>query len=224
MVRAKAVLASEEAGEGRHRASMRRLREIDWDFPSQPSESAFSSLHWHPCRFPSQIPAIAVARLTSPGDTVLDPFMGSGTTLVEAQRLGRRSTGIDVNPVSCLIAESKTLSIESSRVRRFVERSGLFFAKHWNDLRADDAPGSVQGSKWYMPETLDALRKIWTVVQKEQSDLKVIGESAFSSILLPACRETRHWGYVCDNTTPKTMRKADPKALFISSLEQFALA
>src|SRR5271157_3438189 len=94
MVRAKAVLASEEAGEGRHRASMRRLREIDWDFPSQPSESAFSSLHWHPCRFPSQIPAIAVARLTSPGDTVLDPFMGSGTTLVEAQRLGRRSTGI----------------------------------------------------------------------------------------------------------------------------------
>ena len=91
-------------------------------------------------------------------------------------------------------------------------------------VRADDAPGSVQGSKWYMPETLDALRKIWTVVQKEQSDLKVIGESAFSSILLPACRETRHWGYVCDNTTPKTMRKADPKALFISSLEQFALA
>src|ERR1700754_4056698 len=90
------------------RARLRRLEDVDWDFSTSRSQSAFSSLHWHPCRYPSQIPAVLIDALTDPGEVVLDPFLGSGTTAVEAQRLDRPCVGIELNPVSALMARAKT--------------------------------------------------------------------------------------------------------------------
>lgn len=50
--------------------------------------------------FKPQLPRFFVERLTEPGDLVYDPFMGRGTTLVEAALLGRRVAGCDINPLS----------------------------------------------------------------------------------------------------------------------------
>ena len=50
--------------------------------------------------FKPQLPRFFIERLTQPGDLVYDPFMGRGTTLVEAALLGRRAAGCDVNPLS----------------------------------------------------------------------------------------------------------------------------
>ena len=50
----------------------------------------------HPCPFPVELPAMAME--TTSGDLWLDPFMGSGTTLVAATQLGRRSIGIELDP------------------------------------------------------------------------------------------------------------------------------
>lgn len=218
------MLIDKAEDEASRRAMIRRLSEVDWDFPARPSESAFSSLHWHPCRFPSQIPAITLARLTEPGDLILDPFMGSATTLVEAQRLARNSVGIDINPISCLIARAKTLSLSSDEIQRYVDRARLKITQNWEVLDAVDPPRSVQGPKWYTPHTFLGLRKIWGVLQRDDTVTAPIGLAAFSSILLSACRETRHWGYVCDNTAPKSNREADASALFLGALDRFARA
>jgi DNA methylase len=50
--------------------------------------------------FKPQLPRFFIERLTQPGDLVYDPFMGRGTTLVEAALLGRRVAGCDINPLS----------------------------------------------------------------------------------------------------------------------------
>ena len=55
----------------------------------------------HSATFPVTLPDWFVRLLTSPGDVVLDPFAGSGTTLVAATRLGRRAVGIDVMESYC---------------------------------------------------------------------------------------------------------------------------
>ncbi|MEL7766108.1 DNA methyltransferase [Citromicrobium bathyomarinum] len=203
---------------------MRRLGEIDWDFPSQQSESAFSSLHWHPCRFPSQIPAITIARLTEPGARILDPFMGSATTLVEAQRLSRSSLGIDLNPVSALMASAKTLQIDAKGVDRMTKQIELRILKDWTDISIANAPPQVQSQKWYTPKTFIALSKLFEVIGSLDGHQKLLAKAAFSSILLQACRETRHWGYVCDNTTPKSERDADARALFINAMRRYSAA
>lgn len=58
----------------------------------------------HPVAYPQEIPSRCIRATTQPGDAVLDPFMGSGTTLVAAKNLGRRAIGIEIEERYCEIA------------------------------------------------------------------------------------------------------------------------
>jgi DNA modification methylase len=52
----------------------------------------------HPVAFPVQLPANCIGAATDPNDVVLDPFMGSGSTLVACAKLDRRGVGIEIDP------------------------------------------------------------------------------------------------------------------------------
>ena len=58
----------------------------------------------HPCPFPVEIPWRAMLATTQRDDLVLDPFMGSGTTLRAAKRLGRRAVGVEREERWCKLA------------------------------------------------------------------------------------------------------------------------
>lgn len=60
---------------------------------------------------PQMVRALLNVMQMEPGDTVLDPFIGSGTTAVEAQLLGIHSIGIDASPLCALVSRVKTESI-----------------------------------------------------------------------------------------------------------------
>jgi len=77
----------------------------DWDFSDQ---SGGGGDYPYPCRFPGQLPARLIERLSAPGDLVLDPFLGSGTTVVEALRHGRRAAGLDANPLAVVLTRAKS--------------------------------------------------------------------------------------------------------------------
>jgi site-specific DNA-methyltransferase (adenine-specific) len=53
---------------------------------------------WHPCQMPESLLTRIVAVSSIPGNLVLDPFVGSGTTAVVAFKMGRNYTGIDISP------------------------------------------------------------------------------------------------------------------------------
>jgi site-specific DNA-methyltransferase (adenine-specific) len=55
----------------------------------------------HPKPFHIEVPRRLIKLYSYPGDLVMDPFSGSGTTLVAAKRLGRPSVGIEINPRFC---------------------------------------------------------------------------------------------------------------------------
>lgn len=61
----------------------------------------------HPCPKPEPLMSELVSLFTDPGETILDPFMGSGTTLVAAKRLGRKAIGIELNEQYCEIAAKR---------------------------------------------------------------------------------------------------------------------
>ena len=75
--------------------------------------SSFSGAHF--AVFPDTIPKIAIQASTKEGDIVLDPFMGSGTTAVMAQRLNRQWLGIEVNHEYAKIVKSRTAQTEMWR-------------------------------------------------------------------------------------------------------------
>lgn len=58
----------------------------------------------HPAQAPLAVVKTAIEELSEPGDLVLDPFCGSGTTLIAAQELGRNSVGIESDPRMAKIA------------------------------------------------------------------------------------------------------------------------
>ncbi len=71
----------------------------------------------HPARFPVELPAELIKAFTQPGEIILDPFVGSGTTLVAAKNLGRRAIGIEI--------EEKYVEIAVKRLAQSVMQFGL---------------------------------------------------------------------------------------------------
>jgi len=68
--------------------------------------SGSSATEWrcHTTQKPESLMSELVTLFTDPGDTILDPFAGSGTTLVAAKRLGRKAIGIEISEDYCKVA------------------------------------------------------------------------------------------------------------------------
>ncbi len=87
-----------------------RLGSRCWDFAdSKSSKQSLHAIHPYPAKFIPEIPRALIAEFPPEATAVvLDPFCGSGTTLVEAQRAGHGAIGIDLNPIACRISRVKT--------------------------------------------------------------------------------------------------------------------
>lgn len=75
-----------------------------WSFPDRGSWATHSGKYrgnWSP-----YVPRNLILRYSKPGDWILDQFLGSGTTLVEAKLLNRNAVGVDINPQSVSLSET----------------------------------------------------------------------------------------------------------------------
>jgi DNA modification methylase len=97
-------------------AHLEALAGADWSFAGEETSYLTHNLHPYPARFPPQIPRLLIANLSEPGDLVLDPFCGCGTTLLEAVLAGRNAIGIDANPLAVLISRAKTQPLSRSQI------------------------------------------------------------------------------------------------------------
>ena len=97
-----------KVGDGSHKNNIQlgkygRGRSNVWNYPSAVTFSRTSDegnlLKLHPTVKPVRLVADAILDCSSRNDVILDPFLGSGTTLVAAQRVGRRCYGIELDPL-----------------------------------------------------------------------------------------------------------------------------
>jgi hypothetical protein len=92
-----------------------------------------SSLHevsYRAC-FKPQLPRFFIERLTRPGDVVYDPFMGRGTTLIEAALLGRTPFGCDINPLSQIFTRPRLNPPCLADVEARLEKINFDSADEW---------------------------------------------------------------------------------------------
>lgn len=75
----------------------------------------------YPARFSPEFARSFIQRFTTPGDTVLDCFMGGGTTAVEALSAGRRFVGCDLNALSFFLTSVKTSLLSANDRTRLVD-------------------------------------------------------------------------------------------------------
>ncbi len=79
----------------------------------------------YPARFSPEFARNVIASYSEAGDSILDPFMGGGTTIVEALVSGRKALGIDLNPIATFVARVKSTPLsakELDSVRRLIDR------------------------------------------------------------------------------------------------------
>jgi DNA modification methylase len=212
---------------------IRLLSRVNWDFPSAVSNYGVHGIHWYPASFIPQIPAYLIELFSKPGDLVFDPFAGSGATLVEGIRLGRRVLGMDINPVACLISRAKLLLLGRSwrgDAEEFIKR--LEDDRLRTDWGSEDLLKSYStlssslalARPWYHSRTFAELMTIHRRIQSSSEPAATIYRAAFSAILKRASGQVEHWGYVADNMIPAEPLYRDVFDLFIRSLREMVHA
>jgi DNA modification methylase len=99
------------------RERLTALLEGELNFHGEDSGYASHDLHAFAAKFPPQLPRAFIRGLTVPGDVVLDPMMGSGTTVVEALLEGRHGIGLDIDPLALRLSKAKTTPLNTDILR-----------------------------------------------------------------------------------------------------------
>lgn len=153
---------------------------------------ATHGIHKYPAKFIPQIPRYCIESFSKPGDIVLDPFMGSGTTLLESYVSGRESYGIDIHPLARLIAKVKTTPLDPGVLRPRAEKllSAVKSDNAANDSWIPDVPNREH---WFREQVLKELatikKHVWAVPESPYKDFFKI---CFSSIIRKVSNSDDH--------------------------------
>ncbi|MBN1459442.1 MAG: hypothetical protein JXA57_07885 [Armatimonadetes bacterium] len=134
----------------------------NWDFAGlgmKDTQRGVHFFHHWTAKFIPQIPGRVIDRYAQPGDVVMDPFMGSGTTLVEAIQRGHDAWGTDINPLAVRIAQAKTTLIDTDALAGFVGWLEEAAAKPRRHL-AQSATLFEGGERWFREDVARAIRAI----------------------------------------------------------------
>lgn len=207
-----------------------RLESIDWDFADAVTDNATHSLHPYPAKFIPQIPRALIEALSAPGETVLDPFCGSGTTLVEAMVTGRNGIGIDASPLACLISRAKTTRLDDGNVEalralqckteeygRCLQRgsAGTLFGRN----SSCPAVAAFDGLHfWFDNEVIEELSVLKDMCMELASESeKDVALTAFSSIIVSVSKQDSDTRYV---RRRKIVRRGDTARRFARAVRE----
>ena len=184
--------------------------------------------HKYPGKFIPHIPKWAIHKYlgTSKGKSILDPFCGSGTTLVEGILAGHNVIGIDIDPLSAMISKVKTSLIDIEEIRKIASwlveaikrtRKGVFI------------PNCETIDHWFTKDTIIKLSIIRTLIDRIPkvfgNDVKVI---AIQDLLLVCFSSIIRRVSNADNQSQKTYvshtkikQPEEVNALFFRQLNYF---
>jgi len=152
----------------------------------------------YPARFSPIFAREAIKTFTVPGDFVLDPFCGGGTTLVEALSLGRRAAGMDVSSLATFLARTKTTPISVHDKR---EIAAWLAALEMENPRVNlDSYESFDAEIYYYLRNLpDAARAFFFWVFERLKDLPKLRQQKFVRLILLGVGQ---WGLDCKTSVP----------------------
>ena len=179
------------------RSESKRKLEIDktWAFADctqKQTRYLSHSYHTYPAKFIPQLAARLIKEFSQENDIVVDPFMGSGTTVVEALIHGRVGVGVDINPIAALIAKVKSTPVEPSQLQQAFRKleiatisrqEGHLFAPDIEDIEVV-IPQLERLDYWFLPAQKEQLSLILAHISRlTKPEVRDFFLVAFSQIL-----------------------------------------
>ena len=138
------------------------LEKTEWDFIDSKSNS-FNNIHPYPAKFIPEIPRKLMEIFPIlEGSYILDPFCGSGVTLLEAKKLGYNSIGVDINPIACLISRVKVNPLPDD----FVEVAERIIKIAREEISNALIPPIQNLDHWFKKEIQSAIASIKNQIDK----------------------------------------------------------
>lgn len=164
------------------------------DFHSKNSRYASHNFHAFPAKFPPQLPLECIIGLTEPDDVVLDPMMGSGTTVLEAYLTGRKGIGFDIDPLALMIARVKTTPLHQEKLRQYthdIVKDAMHQIQHDSKtldkmlLNRWESKTQEFIAYWFAQEIQrELLALVLRIAQIEDEAIRAFFELAFSAIII----------------------------------------
>lgn len=135
----------------------------DLNFHEHNTLYATHGLHAYAAKCPPQLVRYGLHYYSKPGELVLDPMSGSGTTLVEARLMRRHSVGYDIDPLARLVAEVKSRKIKDADLEQAHEKIKARVGEDFAHLHSSKTPAAVRERAsppdflnrdyWFSPDT-----------------------------------------------------------------------
>jgi DNA methylase len=208
----------------------------DWEYLDVDTQYLTHNIHRYSGKFIPQIAARVIQTITAPGDLVLDPYCGSGTTLLEAALCQRRCIGFDLNPLAVLIANVKVSPVSSSvlaaarakiaEVVASLQQEGdknLFSSPEFDrlnrGLEGDPRLTDEWFVKWFGHTNLRELLLLHSTIENLPSNkARDVALVAFSDILRRCSRA--HQGYPNVMFDKNATDRVRPSKIFLKSFDQ----
>jgi methylase of polypeptide subunit release factors len=164
--------------------------------PDDPDRAHVHGFHSYPARMHPVTAARLVHAVSGEGATVLDPFCGSGTVLVESMIAGRRAVGVDLNPLAVRLARVKTTPRDARSIETLITTAQVIA-----DLADSRRKRRAGATRRYPPEDvasfnphvlleLDSLRAGIAEQGKDDPSVREALELVLSAILVKVSRRT----------------------------------
>jgi len=169
-----------------------QLLDQDLSFTGGDRPHPLHAIHAFAAKFPAQLPRYFIEGLSAPGETVLDPMAGSGSTLLEGWLLGRKVIGVDLDPLARRQCRAKTTLLATDRIQeaglRMLERASSLAANNQplEDIRQEMSKATLDFvDYWFLPETQQELAALALVVRHEtDSAMHNLLEVLFSATIV----------------------------------------
>jgi len=164
----------------------KRIVDDSWSFKTANTKEFTHCYHTYPAMMIPQVARSLIESYAPEGklELLFDPYMGSGTSLVEAALKGIKSVGTDINPLARMIAQAKTTHFDINKINAYLADIQLLGLKYSpKDVSDNDFSRISNYSFWYSNDVLLKLSFITQVIKSFDDDVQLFFKVALSEVI-----------------------------------------